>query len=188
MNKSITILLIIAVLTVTTLACNLTRRLFATPEPTIPVTTEAAQSLESTLESAYQQAQQTGQINFSITEEQLTSMVAMQLSQLGEQSIQNLQVHLQDGQIIVTGNVSTQGIQAPAKIVGTVTADSSGIPSFSVTSATVGPFSIPSSIINNLETQFNQIFLMQVNQIYPNLFVEQITIENGVMSIQGHTR
>jgi uncharacterized protein YpmS len=188
MKKSISILLIIVVLTVTSLACNLTRRLFAAPEPTIPVTTESAQSLESTLENAYEQAQQTGEINFTITEEQLTSMAALQLSQLGEQSIQNLQVYLRDGQIQVTGNVSTQGIQAPAKIIGTVTVDSSGIPSFNVSSATVGPFSIPSSTINNLETQFNQIFLNQINQIYPNLFIEQITIENGVMSIQGHTR
>lgn len=188
MNKSISILLIIAVLTVTSLACNLTQRLFTTAKPTIPITTESAQSLESTLENAYEQAQQTGEIKFSVTEEQLTSMIALQLNQLGEQTFQNPQVYLQDGQIQVTGNVSTQGIQAPAKIVGTVNVDSSGIPSFDVTSATVGPFSIPSSIINNLETQFNQIFLMQINQMYPNLFVEQITIESGVMSIQGHTR
>jgi uncharacterized protein YpmS len=188
MKKSISILLIIAVLTATSLACNLTQRLFATPKPTIPVTTESAQSLESTLENAYEQGQQTGEINFSVTEEQLTSMVALQLSQLSEQPFQNPQVYLQNGQIQVTGKVSTQGIQAPAKIVGTVTVDSSGIPSLHVTSATVGPFSIPSSIINNLETQFNQIFLMQIYQMYPNLFVEQVTIENGVMSIQGHTR
>jgi len=89
MQKKNRLWLIIFVLAAVSLACNLSIFSPKTPAPPIPVTTEAVQSLEETAQNAYDDFQQSGTVKLTITEAQLTSLVAIKLAESGDQTITN---------------------------------------------------------------------------------------------------
>jgi uncharacterized protein YpmS len=188
MSRKFLILVAILAVATATLACNLGRRAAETPAPLIPVSTEAVQSLEETAVNSYNELQQTGEVNLTVTEEQLTSMVALELEQQGADGISNPQVFLRDGQIQLTGDVQTQGISATARMAMEVDIDGNGRPSLQIVSANIGPFPVPDSLIENVETRLNQAFLNELDERAPNLVVESVVIADGSMTITGHTR
>lgn len=188
MNRKYMVLVAILVLATASLACNLGRRADNTPAPLIPVSTEAVQSLEETAVNSYNQLQQTGKVNLTVTEEQLTSMVALELEQQGTEGFSNPQVFLRDGQIQLTGDIQTQGISAPAKMVMEVDVDDNGRPKVRIVSANVGPFPVPDSLVETVETRLNQAFQKELDEKAPNMVVESIVIADGSMTVTGHTR
>lgn len=170
------------------LACNLGLSGVATPAPTIPVSTEAAGSLEDALQGAYEEAQESGNLDLVLNEEQLTSMVALELQKQAEQSLRDPQVYLRGGQIQLHGTVEYQNIGLPAQIILTVRVDSQGRADFTVVSASVGPFPVPDNLISSLETNLDQGFSEQMEILAPNTRIENITVEDGYMRITGHVR
>jgi hypothetical protein len=132
-----TLLIILSVLVVGSLACNFGRRT-ATPLPTVPVTTEAVEDLEQSVEEAFDQAQQSGEINLVITEAQLTSAIAFEMEKNGTQGISDLQIRLQNGQIQMTAKVDASGFSATANVVMDVSVDSAGRPVLNVVSGQFG--------------------------------------------------
>ena len=159
-----------------------------TPAPPPPVSTEAVQSLEQTLESAASQAQGSGEVNLQVTEEQLTSLVVFQLEEHGDGTISDPQIFLRDGQIQLFANVEREGISGTAKVVLEPNVDADGHPSFDVISASFGPFPIPEQIVSEVEAELNQAFLEELEDQAPNTRIETITIADGVMTITGHAR
>jgi hypothetical protein len=188
MMKKNRIWIAILLLAGASLACNLGLNGVKTPEPRIPVSTEAVQSLEETAANSYNEFQQTGQVNLTVTEEQLTSVVALELAKQETDSISNPQVLLRDGQIQLSGDVHTQGISAPGRVIMEVDVDSDGRPGLRIVSATVGPFPLPDSLLENVETRLNRAFLQKLDEMAPNLVVESVVIADGSMTISGHTR
>jgi hypothetical protein len=170
------------------LACNLGLSGVATPAPTIPVSTEAAGSLEDTLQNAYEEAQKSGDLDLVLNEEQLTSMVALELQKQGEQSIRDPQVYLRSGQIQLHGTAEYQNIGLPAQIILTASVDSQGRADFTVVSASVGPFPVPDNLITSLEANLDQGFNEQMEILAPNTRIDNITVEDGYMRIAGRVR
>lgn len=187
MYRKYLMLVVLLVLAGVTLACNLGKSA-VNNDPLIPVSTESVQSLEETAVNSYNEFRQTGEVNLTVTEEQLTSMVALELAEQGTQGISDPQVFLRDGQIQLTGDVQTQGITAPATMVMEVDLDGNGRPSLRIVSANIGPFPVPDSLIENVETRLNQAFLNQLEEKAPNMFVESVVIADGNMTVTGHTR
>lgn len=168
------------------LACNLFSFGRETPAPPIPVTTEAVESLEETVEDAQQEAQQDGTIRLSITEAQLTSLVAMKLQETGDETISNPQVYLRDGKIQVFGDVRLENLSATANVVIGVSVDAQGKAVFNVESGSLGPFPLPENVVSQLENRLNLIFQEQIASAAPNLFIDSIVIADGQMTIEGH--
>ena len=183
-----TLWLPILFLLLVTLACNFTLTGPKPPSSPIPVTTEAVGSLMKTLESAQTQAQLSGDINVSFNEAQLTSVVALELQNQGQTSIQNPQIFLRDGQVQVFGTVDYQGISSTARVILKPALDPDGQPVFTVNSAKLGPFPIPSDYVQDIQTEINRVFTAQLAEIAPNTRFEQIIIANGILTISGHTR
>ena len=97
-------------------------------------------------------------------------------------------MYLQNGQIQLTGDVSTQGISAPAQVDIEVSVDVVGRPVLNVASATVGPFPIPGDLVSEVEVIINDAFQDQIDSMAPNLHIESIIIEDGTMTIIGRTK
>ncbi len=186
MKRQHAILLVVLLLMAVALACNFNRAV-STPVPTVPVSTEAVESLETAVGDAFQQAQTNGTIELEITEAQLTSLIAFELEERGAGYISNPQVFLQDGQVQMTARVARQGLSASARAVLTVQIDPLGRPVFDVISATVGPLPLPGDIITELEERINLAFQQQLDSLAPNLTIESIVIDDGVMQITGRT-
>lgn len=182
------ILLIIFVLALVSLACNYSLHGPITPEPTIPVTTQAVEDLEQNLNNAADEAAKTGRINLTITENQMTSLLAQQLEQAGVDFLTNPQVTLRDGQIQLTGDVNQDDLSAKVTVILTVSVDAAGRPMLDVVSANIGPLPVPEDLLSEVQTRLNEAFLGQIRSVAPNLFVESIVIEGGSMTITGRTQ
>jgi hypothetical protein len=70
----------------------------------------------------------------------------------------------------------------------TVSADADGRPQYEVVSAKVGPFPLPQSILDQMTSQIDAVFASQFGAEAENIYIEQITIADGKMNIQGRPR
>lgn len=168
------------------MACNLGSR--QTPAAPPPVSTEAVLGLEATLESAVDQVRESGEVNLELDEAQLTSLVAFQLQESGEDTIRDPQVYLRDGQIQVFGTVERQSISGTGRVALTIDLDDEGRPDLNVVSASIGPFPIPRQIVDNLESELDKAFTRKLDSLAPNTRFETILIADGKMTITGHAR
>jgi uncharacterized protein YpmS len=179
------ILIAITMLVFVSLSCNLPGSRKA-PKPTpIPVSTESVQELEDEIESAIATAQSGGPIELTFTEQQLTSLAATELQSQQDLGIQDVQVHLRNGQIQITGTVEQSGFDLPFNVALTVAVDAQGVPHTSIVDASVGPLPLPHSMQDQLTAQLDQVI---ASQYANNVIVESITIYDGYMTIRGHTQ
>jgi uncharacterized protein YpmS len=188
MKKHKVIPLIIFILLLSSLACNLNFGRRVTPEPLIPVTTEAVEELEESVEGAYQDVQTSGEIQLVITEAQLTSLITFELQKRAsdELTIENPQIYLREGEIQLSGSVKRQGLSATVKVTVEVSISEDGKPMFEVVSASLGPLPVPRELLSEVEVVINKAFQEQIELKAPGLVVESILIENGTMTIIGH--
>lgn len=175
---------------VSSLACNLSFGRKATPEPAIPVTTEAVESLEESIEEAYQEAQTSGEIQLVITEAQITSLLTFELEKRAGDAliIEDPQIYLRNGQIQLIGGIKRQGISATARVTVEVNVGTDGKPVMDIVSASIGPLPIPRDFVSEVENIVNDVFWEKIGSWAPGLFIESIVIENGTMTITGFNK
>ncbi|UCD98203.1 MAG: hypothetical protein JSV42_14775 [Chloroflexota bacterium] len=185
MNKIKWVPIIIFVILLSSLACNLPFFRQATPEP---LTSTGGDELSSNGESEQDSSQSPGveeTILLEITEDQLTNLVAQELEgRVGDQ-VNNLQVFLREGQIQIFGDVDSQGISAPVKVVLEASLDPVGRPNIKVVSSNIGPFPLPAELISEVEVMMNRAFQEKIQDLAPNASLELIVIEGGRMTIYG---
>ena len=120
-----------------------------------------------------------------LTEQQLTSLAALEMQNAGNTDIQNLQIHLRDGLVKITGQVNQSGFSMPATIDVKINIDENGRPYSQVVSAKVGPFSIPEDMLDQLTSQLDSYLLDQISSNGKQLVVKQINIDDGKMTVVG---
>ena len=182
------ILLALVGLLVASLACRLPglRNVTPTPAP-IPVSSEAVDDLLAELEAANATAAAGGPIVLEMTEAQLTSLAAMELQSQQEMGIENLQIRLQDGQVMITGSASQEGFSLPVSISLRIYVEA-GVPRSEVVAAKLGPLPVPDSFRDQITEQFNQAIVSQFSAYGSGVVFDSITIANGMMTITAHTQ
>lgn len=185
-NKTLFIMLIISLVMVG-LACRLPGG-NANSSVTIPVTTEAVDELEANLEQAAEALQSGEPFTLTITEAQLTSIASMELQAIEGAQIDNLQIYLQDGQIQAYGDVNQDGFTLPVGIGINLSTNAQGQIEYDVVQASIGPFPIPESALSQITDQMDQVIMQQIDPNHSYIFLDQITIANGVMTIIGHAQ
>ncbi|MGB5846252.1 MAG: hypothetical protein WBG94_17550 [Anaerolineales bacterium] len=180
--------LIIFVLVLSSLACNLGFGKPATPEFELPVITQALDNSANNLAGPGLDTEIQGIPHLEITENQLASLMEDELEQRVGDQITNLQVYLQNGQIQILGDLNTQGISAPAKVVFDVSIDPVGRPILSIISSSIGPFPIPGDLVAEVEVLINKAFQEKVLTLAPNMHIDNIVIQEGIMTIYGHSK
>ena len=182
------IFLIIFVLVLNSLACNFGFGRPATPEIEVPVTTEALAPPGSNQPAPNQGAEYQGMEPLVVTEGQLLALMEQELQpRIGDQ-ISNLQVNLRSDQIQILGDLKSQGIAAPLKVVIDVSVDPVGRPTLSIISSNIGPFPVPGDLVAEVEALVNKAFQDKVIALAPNMHIDDIVIQNGVMTIYGHPK
>jgi hypothetical protein len=84
--------------------------------------------------------------------------------------------------------LNSQGISAPVKVVIDVNVDPVGRPMLSIISSSIGPFPVPGDLIAEVEVLINKAFQEKVLALAPNMHIDNIVIENGIMTIYGHSK
>ncbi len=189
-EQSKILLLIIAVPMVISLACNFPGINQPSPEEVepIPANTESAQNLNDNIQSVIEDIQNGGPFQLIVTESQLTSLANYELQSYQEYQIKNVQIYLRDGRVRITGDVEQNNINLPLTIILKLSVDDSGKPESEIVSASIGPFKIPESFLDQLTSMMDSILITQILPANQNVVIEQITINDGQMIISGYTR
>jgi len=168
-------------LAVAVLAC----KFGSTPPPPVPVSDEAAQELQQGVATAVQQAIDTGNLTLEVTESQITSAVVLALQQRSDIPINDLQIHLRDEQVQLSGTASQQGLELPVQIVIKVGVQDCK-PKVEIVSASAGPLPIPedqlSGFIPMVETVITNLM---TSSTVSNLCLLSVSVGDGVMTVTG---
>jgi len=176
----IVILSMVAALLLASLACNLPSNGSQTQTPgeitPIPATPEILPT------------QPPGSSTVTLTEGQLNGFIQQALQYDTSQSVRDVQIHFQDGQVEITGTVTQQGLQLPLHMTVLVAANGEGGLQFKINSAKVGPFSLPQSIQNQVETLLNQNLQNKIRNLTDKIYIDNVSIGNGVITVTGHSQ
>ena len=187
MRNRVILLLIISALVFASLACNYPMGgKYADPNA-IPVTTEAALSLQDDLSSAIEQFKKSGKVRLVIGEEELTSLLAFELQKLENPVLENPQVFLRDGQMRVMGRVEQGGLSADLEVMFEISVTAEGRPRYKIVDATLGSFPLPRAMMDNLSEQVDSALQNNISPRLANVFIDSITITDGEMIIKGHS-
>ena len=181
-NFKIAVFSILIVLVLAALACNLPAATGSqnASSKTVPTNPDADSS------SGNSGLNSTGPITITLTEGQINAIVQQALQ--SDQSYQNVQIQLQEGQLIISGTVNQQGMSLPLRLTLAVSPDGQGQIDYQIVSASVGPLPLPQAMRDQIEALINQNLKTQVSNLTNSIYIETITIENGVVNITGHAR
>jgi uncharacterized protein YpmS len=181
------IILPLAALLLASLACNFPTNRPQAPSTPVPVTTEAVQSLQENLKAAATEMKTGGPVTLTITEEQATSLLALETQSQEAPPVQDPQVLLRDGQIQVFGNVQQGNITAPLQLALTVHINGQGQPVFTAVSGSIGPLPLPEAMLKEISAQLDDALASRIRAQAGNITLDSITVANGVMTIVGHS-
>jgi hypothetical protein len=179
---------ILSLLVLTGLACGLGGQ-DQTPSPpggSIPINQEAADQLKQNFNQALQEATSTHEASLRITNEEITSLVAQELSETGQIPMSNPQVWFTSGRIYISGQVNAVGpVNLNSLIVATAVVEE-GRMVVKVEEARMGPFAFPESLIESITQTVNET--MAGLLVDADLEITRIEILEGEMFVIGHRR
>ena len=170
------LLLALSVCALACLPCQTSASLVPTPMRTVPVSTKEAQEFVSTLTNGLVPDQE-GRFTLVVTEEELTSYVALSMSE----SIIDPQILLADEQIYLYGTIVSP-VEAPVTAVATIEVHQ-GEAHIAIQSVSVDGFPIPETFIEAFAQQLDGFISATQNQ--ENLELTSVEIEEGVIVISG---
>ena len=163
--------------------------------PPIPVSAEAAQSIQDEVKRAFEAGAQTGVITINLTEPQVTSYLAARLQ--SDPSLQQSdkkpfitdpQVYLRDAQMQIYGKTQQGLFTANIGIIAQMGVDANGQPQIQITSADFGPFPVPEGLKNAITAMVKEAYTGSFGPVATGLRIESIAIANGVMTITGRIK
>ncbi|MCC7361631.1 MAG: hypothetical protein IT317_19260 [Anaerolineales bacterium] len=189
MNLSIRarLLAVATVLSLAGLACGSGLGVGAPTAPAspIPISTEAAGEFENLWENALKNAGPNGEVTVVMTEEQVTSFVALKLAEEADNPLTNIQIYLRDGKMTLTGDAKLGAISAPATIAISVTVDATGDLVAEIEDADFGPVPVPQSVLDQLNESIAQSITNELSFDETQVTIQSIAIADGKMSFSG---
>lgn len=167
-------------LALASLACTQVAVGGPTPEyPPIPVSTETVGGLVDKFSSL---GAATGEVTVSITEAELTSLVAQKNAENPDSVFSNPQIYLRDGKIKAYMLVTTEQFNANALIIMTATVQNDQM-AIGIESANFGPVPAPSGILDSLTSTVNDNLLSLVNKLPAGVKIKNIVIADGTLTL-----
>ncbi len=186
MKKRIAATLIVMI--VPLLACSIFMGGPAYPDTPIPVSTEAVQSLQDSIQQAVADGAQSGTVTLKITESQLTSYLAFKLAAQDKPLITEPQVLLRDGQMTVFGKAQSGILTANVSITMQVNVDANGQPTINITQQDFGPLPAPQGLNDAVSALMEEAFTGSLGPVATGFRLETISIADGVMTVTGRIK
>lgn len=163
--------------------------------PPIPVSADAAASIQTEIQRAVEAAAGTGVITVNLTEPQITSYLAERLQ--SDPSLQqpdkkplitDPQVYLRDGQMQIYGKTQQGIFTANLGVIVDMGVDANGQPKIDVASADFGPLPAPQGLKEAVTAMVREAYTGSLGPVATGLRIESISIANGVMTVTGRIR
>lgn len=180
------LLILIAALMISSLACNLLSTLSAAKPrvvPTLPA--EDTKQLENQLATQVSQAMSGEPVTIELSESQISSLVNSQAANQQDAQLSGVQVLLENNQMVITGDANASGVSGKINLTLDVSTDSAGKPQLAISKAIIGGFPIPSSMLESLSQIINQA--MQ-NQGGEGFEIQTLSIADHKLTITGQKK
>jgi len=177
------VFLILLLLAFTTIACRLN---IGGPKPDqeILVSPDSADQIIENLNSVSENTLEGGPFALTFTQDQLTSYLAYEVD-TSAYGITNPKVLLEDGQIVVYGQLEQNLITADIKLILKPYIDPSGVLNMDLASVDLGPIPAPDSLLSSLSNTIDQSLQQAFVEIPDGYQITSIEIVDGVMTISA---
>jgi len=156
--------------------------------PLIPVSTEALEEVQGSLDAARYSVQPGELVTLTFTESQLSSVLASELEAQPGSLIQDPQVYLEDGYVEIYGQASKGFLAGSVHLTVDVSIDENGNPDLNILFADMGPVPLPEWLLEKLSTLLDESLTGTIGPIFTGIRIEGIVIDDGVMVILGRFR
>ena len=176
MIKKLTIAVVIVL---TGWACNFFSA--PTPEATpIPVAPESSEQLKENFFQAVEEATESKEAKFRITNEQITSFLTLEIAQTGQVPLTNPQVWFTPGKINLTGVMDMGGISATAYVVAVPRLEDGRV-FVNIEQATMSSIPLPAEARQSLNDTVNEALA----EIPLEIVATRIEVLQGEMIVAG---
>ena len=126
----------------------------------------------------------------SLTEEQLTSYLALNMAakEEGDAAILNPTVLLENGQMELYGQINTTLVTANVHLSLTMTLDDEGQPQLDVVSADLGPLPMPDGLMDAVASVMDEALTGNFGSVATGVRLSNIQIADGVLTIEIQKR
>ena len=121
----------------------------------------------------------------TITEQQLTSWIAMEMKNNPDLPLDEVQVYLRDGKVQIWGMVTGSENSTSALIVGELTIDANKYPYFKIESMQIGQQIVPEMFISQIEAWLNQSLSDGITKNVPGLSLVSVKVTSGLITVSG---
>ncbi|NJN79898.1 MAG: hypothetical protein HC797_05170 [Anaerolineales bacterium] len=123
--------------------------------------------------------------SITITEQQVTSWLVMEMSHSPDLPLSDVQVYLRNGQVQIWGMVTGIADSTSALIVGEISIDGNQQPYFEIESMQIGQQVVPSFLLAQMESWMNQMLAENINEQLPGLALMNVNVVNGLITVSG---
>jgi hypothetical protein len=121
----------------------------------------------------------------TLNEQQITSLLAIELSNNPDLPLSDIQVYLRDDRIQIWGMVNGTTDSTSALILGTLAIGSGNMLNVEIESVQIGDQVIPGLLVSQGESWINEALTTQINSQLPGLEIMNINISSGLITISG---
>ena len=123
--------------------------------------------------------------SITITEQQLTSWLALEMKNNPDLPLSGVQVFLRDSRVQIWGMVNDGESSTSALVVGELLVDENKYPYFKIESIQIGQQVIPGFLVSQMEAWLNEALSGQISKQVPGLSLVSIKVTSGLVTISG---
>ncbi|MCB9146937.1 MAG: hypothetical protein H6635_16380, partial [Anaerolineales bacterium] len=120
-----------------------------------------------------------------LTEQEITSWLALEMKNSPDLPLSDVQVYLRDGSVQVWGMVAGSENSTSVLLVGELMVNESQQPTLKLESAQIGQQVIPNILIAQIETWLNQALTDAINTNTPGLKLVSAKVTSGLVTVSG---
>jgi hypothetical protein len=154
------------------------------PEPSNTPTSTSPPTYTATPEDSPTPTQSEETFELQITQEELTEIVDKGMSSNEEAVMENNTVELTNNAMEIRSQVSQMGFTLPLEVVLSVSADSCE-PKVTIISSSVGMFDMPDNGKEGMKAMVRGILLDILHEMSENACIQEIEIDDGVITLLG---
>lgn len=167
-----------------TIACSIPTGPERPPTP-VPLTTEEVQQFENDVQATLANSSQSGEVTVTISEQQLHSYLIAKLAEDPDLPITEPQVALSEGQVEVYGKVNQSGLTANMQVILQPRIDENGSPKLDVTSINLGPFPVPDSLKQRVQSLADDALADALASTEGRFRVTNVVVTDEAVTITG---
>lgn len=121
----------------------------------------------------------------TITEQQLTSWIMLEMKDNPDLPLKDVQVYLRDGKVQIWGMVNGSENSTSALVVGELSIDVNKYPHFKIESIQIGQQVVPGIFVTQMEAWLNQSLSDAIGKNVPGIQLVSLKVTSGLITVSG---